>query len=185
MATVVATFTDVGEAERAAAQLRASGLGEVTVGVTDGGPGSVIGLGATMDGFRNGVIGVSTLGGAATLGGVGAFLGMLYAGFVENRNMGTVEYLPNALSVLVLWALVGLVIGIVAGLGAGVAMAGLLGAAVEDSVRRGQGTRRPQLLVRAPDAAAEDLAIAILKDFSVFELGRQATPPAPARALAR
>lgn len=172
MTTLVATFTEMAEAERAAARLRANGFGEVTVGTSDGGAGSVIGIGETVQGFRQRVLLVSTLGGAITGGALIGLMGLLYAGFPEIRNMATLEFIPAALGTALVWLITGLILGLVAGFLGGLALAGILGSAAQSAVDQGKGARRPQLVVTAPEGPRENQAVALIREGSVFELGR-------------
>ncbi|MCS6880320.1 MAG: hypothetical protein RMK84_05845 [Oscillochloridaceae bacterium] len=170
MATLVATFTDPRDAAQAAATLQASGFRGVTVGASAPGPSSFLGLGETVESFKNRVILGSTIGGAATGAAALGFLGFVSMGFTEIRNMAMLEDLPGVIIWALTWAIAGLVIGLVAGLLAGVIAARLLADAAERAAAEGKGISRPQVLVPVFDMQTEEAARAILKDVGPFEI---------------
>lgn len=173
MATLVATFTDPGDAARAAAALQASGFGGAAVGRSDAGPSSMLGLGETVDSFKSRVTLGLTLGGAA--GGAAAlgFLGFVSMGFTELRGMATLDMVPGLLAWTLAWAATGLVLGLVGGLVAGLLAARWLAASAERAAAAGMGVARPQVTVPVADAAAEDAAVAVLRAVGAYELARR------------
>lgn len=104
MATLVATFTDPRDAALAAASLQASGFRGVTVGSSEPDPSSFLGLGESVESFKNRIILGSTIGGAATGAAALGFLGFVSMGFTEIRNMAMLEQLPG----VIIWRSAGL-----------------------------------------------------------------------------
>lgn len=173
MATLVATFTDAGDAARAAAALQANGFGGATVGTSDAGPSSMLGLGETVDSFKNRITLGSTLGGAATGAAALGFLGFISMGFTEIRGMPTVASVPGLAAWTLSWAAAGLVLGLIAGLVAGVLAANWLATSAVRAAAEGKGVARPQVTVPVADAAAADAAAAVLKTVGAYELARR------------
>jgi hypothetical protein len=175
MATLVATFSDPSDAQRAAAELQERGFGNVTLGMSDAGPSSFLGLGETVQSFKNRITLGSTLGGAATGAAALGFLGFVSMGFTELRNMGTVDMLPTLITWVLAWAITGLILGTVAGLGAGLLAASWIAGAAERAAAQGQGVSRPQIVVPLPDRASEDAAVDVLKAVGAYEVARRRT----------
>lgn len=170
MATLVATFTDPRDAALAAASLQASGFRGVTVGSSEPGPSSFLGLGESVESFKNRIILGSTIGGAATGAAALGFLGFVSMGFTEIRNMAMLEDLPGVIIWALSWAIVGLVLGLVAGLLVGVVAARFLASAAERAAAEGKGVSRPQVLVPVFNLESEEAARAVLKDVGPFEI---------------
>lgn len=173
MATIVATFTDPGEATRAAAALKARGFAGAAVGTSDAGPSSFLGLGETVDSFKGRIVLGSTLGAAATGAAALGFLGFVSMGFTEIRNMATLDRVPGLIAWTLTWAAVGLVLGLVAGFVVGLLAASWLAGSAERAAAEGLGIPRPQVTVPVADAAAEEAAYAVLKTTSVYEVARR------------
>ncbi len=170
MATLVATFTDPRDAALAAASLQASGFRGVTVGSSEPGPSSFLGLGESVESFKNRVILGSTIGGAATGAAALGFLGFVSMGFTEIRNMAMLEDLPGVIFWALSWAIVGLAIGLVAGLVVGAVAATVLANAAMRAAAEGKGVSRPQVLVPVQNLAAEEAARAVLKEVGPYEI---------------
>jgi hypothetical protein len=173
MPTLVATFTDAGAAARAAAALQARGFGGVALGASDAGPASLLGLGETVDSFKNRIILGSTVGAAATGAAALGFLGFVSMGFSEIRGMAELSRVPGLLGWTLAWASAGLVLGLVAGVLVGVLLANLLASAATNAADRGYGVSRPLVAVPVADAEAERIAVDLLKDEGVYELARR------------
>ena len=173
MATVVATFSDPGDAQRAAALLQAQGLGTPSLGMSSAGPSSFLGLGETVQSFKNRITLGSTLGAAATGAAALGFLGFVSMGFTELRNMGTVTMLPGLIAWTLAWAGAGLVLGLIGGVIVGVLAANWMANAAIRAAEQGQGVSRPQLVLSLPDGRAADDAVALLKSVGVYELDRR------------
>lgn len=176
MATLVATFTDPRDAARAAAALQAGGFAGTSVGTSDSGPSSLLGLGETVQSFKNRVLFTVTFGTAALGAAALGFLGFVSMGFTEIRNMATLDRVPGLLAWTASWAVAGLVLGLIGGLLAGLVLSNLLASATERAVSEGHGVARPQVTVPVADAAAEDAAYAVLKEIGVYEIARRASP---------
>ncbi|NJN19593.1 MAG: hypothetical protein HC822_26810 [Oscillochloris sp.] len=172
MTTLMATYTDAGNAERAAAALREQGFKNVTTG-TAGGIDTLVGLGATVDGFRQQLFLTSTLGGTLTLGALGGFIGLVAASLTEFRNMGTIEYIDDALSVTLIFAVSGIVLGLIAGIFGGILLSWLFGNLTENTLARGNTPTRPLVTVTVDSSQAEDLAFNTLRSASAFEIARR------------
>lgn len=170
MATLVATFTDPRDATLAAATLQARGFKGVTVGTSDPGPSSFLGLGETVNSFRNRLILGSTIGAAATGAGVLGLLGFVSMGFTEVRGMATFAELPGVIAWFLTWVIAGIFIGIIAGFLVGAIVAQLILSAAVRAAAEGRGIKRPQVLVTVQDAAAEAAARAALKEVGPFEI---------------
>lgn len=177
MAIVVATFTDQGQAQRAAASLRAANIGEVRVGVSNGGPSGLMGIGKSVPEFQAQVVGVSTLLGTIAIGAPGAILGLLVAGFPSSRQMANnAADILGALGVALIWLFVAALIGLVGGFILGSLLALVLGKTLEDAEARGEGPRRPEVAVMVVDRDAEQMARDILHSYAPFELALARTP---------
>jgi hypothetical protein len=173
MTTVVATFSDPGDAQRAAAMLQANGFSGAALGTSSAGPSSFLGLGETVQSFKNRITLGSTLGAAATGAAALGFIGFVSMGFTELRNMGTVEMVPSLLAWTLAWATAGLVLGLIAGLLIGLLAANWMANAAVRAAEQGQGVARPQVTVTVPDEQAADDAIALLKSVGVYELAQR------------
>lgn len=170
MATLVATFTDQRDAAQAAAMLQARGFKGTKVGASDAGPSSLLGLGETVDSFRNRIMLGSTIGGVVTGAAALGFLGFVSMGFTEVRNMATLANLPGVIVWVLTWVIAGLVLGLIAGFLTGILLANLLSNATERAVAEGKGIMRPQVLVPVQSAEAEEAARSVLKDIGPFEI---------------
>lgn len=173
MATLVATFTDAGNAARASAALQARGITGATVGMSDAGPSSLLGLGETVDSFKSRITLGSTIGGAATGAAALGFLGFVSMGFTELRGMATVDKIPGLIAWTLAWAGTGLVLGLLAGLLTGLLVANLLANAAVQAAAEGKGMARPQVTVQVPDEATAEAAYDVLRAEGVYEIARR------------
>jgi hypothetical protein len=180
MATLVATFTDAGDAARAAAALQARGFTGAAAGTSDAGPSSLLGLGETVQSFKSRITLGSTIGGAATGAGALGFLGFISMGFTEIRGMAQVSQVPGLIAWALAWAAAGLVLGLIAGLLTGILVANLLANAAVRTAAEGGGVSRPLVVVPVQDQASEEAAAELLKSAGVYELARWDGPAAPA-----
>lgn len=174
MATLVATFSDPRDASAAAAALQARGFKGASVGTSDAGPSSMLGLGETVQSFKSRITIGSTLGGAATGAGALGFLGLVSMSFTEIRGMAPVSAVPGLIAWTLSWVAAGLVLGLLAGFVVGILAARWLAASAERAAAEGLGVSRPQVTVPVPDAAAEDAAREVLKAVGPYEMAVRA-----------
>ncbi|MEI6778693.1 MAG: hypothetical protein WCK70_17475 [Chloroflexales bacterium] len=172
MAVIQATYTDSRDAERAAAALREGGFSGAKVGTSGGDLGDLVGLGATEDGIRYGIIFGSVLAGAVAFGAIGFLMGMFSMDTPDIRGQGNFDSIQPALTSLVAF-LCGLsVVGGVGGLFFGFFAADMLGKSFRQSVADGEAPRRPMISVPVNSKREEDTAVVILREVGPpFELG--------------